>query len=189
VTPCNRHGLALLIWAACIAPCFARSPPPEVGTLAPDFRAHNLITGDRVDLAGERGKLVILTFWATWCGPCRRELPMLESAQKLVGKDKLTVFAVNFRETPEAAAAVKKIAKTWQLTLVEDRNGSIAGRYRISAVPHLFIIGRDGQILAEHLGYGDSSLDELVSDINSALSQPSARPEVAPPEDQAASMP
>jgi hypothetical protein len=73
--------------------------------------------------------------------------------------------------------------------LVEDRNGSIAGRYRISAVPHLFIIGRDGQILAEHLGYGDSSLDELVSDINSALGQPSARPEVAPPEDQAASMP
>ena len=72
---------------------------------------------------------------------------------------------------------------------MEDRNGLIAGRYRISAVPHLFIIGRDGQILAEHLGYGDSSLDELVSDINSALSQPSARPEVAPPEDQAASMP
>jgi thiol-disulfide isomerase/thioredoxin len=177
----------LLICAAYIAPSVALSPAPAVGTLAPDFKARNLITGERVDLATERGKLVILTFWATWCGPCRRELPILERAQQLVGKEKLTVFAVNFRETPEATATVKKFAKTWQLTLVEDRNGLIAGRYRIAGIPHLFMIGREGQIVAEHLGYGDSSIDELVADINSALSAPAAHPEVAPPEDEAAS--
>lgn len=119
---------------------------------------------------------MILTFWATWCGPCRRELPILEGAQKLVGKDKLTVYAVSFKETPQAASAVKKVAATWQINMVDDHNGWIASRYAITAIPHLFIIDRNGKILANHVGYGDRSIDELVSDINEALSEPEPTP-------------
>src|ERR1700675_944122 len=85
----------------------ASSTGPAIGSMAPDFKAHNLVTGEPVPLSSQRGKLVILTFWASWCGPCKRELPILENAQKLIGKDRLTVLAVSFKENPEAAKTIK----------------------------------------------------------------------------------
>jgi thiol-disulfide isomerase/thioredoxin len=109
--------------------------------MAPDFKAHNVVTGHTAPLSSQRGKVVILTFWASWCAPCRRAVPILEKAQRLLGKDKLTVFAVSFKESQQAAG-------------------------------HLFIIGRDGKVLANHLGYGDSTINELVDDINHALAEP-----------------
>jgi thiol-disulfide isomerase/thioredoxin len=60
------------------------------------------MTGEVVPLSSQRGKVVILTFWASRCAPCRRELAILERAQEVVGKDKLTVFAVSYRESPGA---------------------------------------------------------------------------------------
>jgi thiol-disulfide isomerase/thioredoxin len=154
---------------------------PAVGSVAPDFKAHNLLTGETAPLSVQRGKVVILTFWASWCGPCRRELPNLEKAQRIIGKDRLTVLAVSFKEKPEASREIKKLASQWQINMIHDYNGSIAGRYAISAIPHLFIISRDGKVLANHIGYGDRSLDELVADINHAFAEPPAESDVAPP--------
>ena len=66
--------------------------------------------------------------------------------------------------------------------MIDDRNGSIASHYAISAIPHLFIIGRDGKVLANHVGYGDRSLEELVDDINHALTEtPPGEPLDTPP--------
>jgi hypothetical protein len=56
--------------------------------------------------------------------------------------------------------------------VIGDHYGSITSHYAISSIPHLFMIGRDGKILANHIGYGDRSIDDLVSDINAALSEP-----------------
>jgi thiol-disulfide isomerase/thioredoxin len=161
-------GISCLSYAASTSPKLAG---PAIGSMAPDFKAHNSVTGATIPLSSQRGKVVILTFWASWCGPCRRELPILENAQKLVGKDKMTVFAVSFQETPEAAKAITKFAAAWQINVIEDRNGWIASRYSISSIPHLFIIDRAGKILANHLGYGDRTIDDLVTDINQALSE------------------
>jgi thiol-disulfide isomerase/thioredoxin len=145
---------------------------PTVGTIAPDFKVHNLVTGEDVTLSSEHGKVVILTFWASWCGPCKRELPILENAQRAVGKDKLVVFAVSHRDKPEALAAIKKPAANWQINVMTDRNDHVARLYAVSAIPHLFMIGRDGKVVANHLGYGDRTLEELVADINRALAAP-----------------
>ena len=173
--------------AACLSCLFnsaseaAASRGPIVGTLTPDFKAHNLFTGQTIPLSSQRGKIVILTFWASWCGPCCRELQSLEMAQRPIGKDRLTKFAVSFKENSEAARGIRKLASEWQINLVGDRNGYIAGRYGISAIPHLFIIDRDGNVLANRIGYGDRSLDELVDDINHALSgAPPIEPQDAP---------
>jgi thiol-disulfide isomerase/thioredoxin len=143
---------------------------PAIGSIAPDFKARNAVTGAAIPLSSQRGKLVILTFWASWCGPCKRELPILENAQKLIGKDRLTVLAVSFKENPEAAKMIKTFS-AWQINFIEDNNAWIASRYAISSVPHLFIIDRDGKVVANHLGYGDRTIDDLVTDINQALSE------------------
>ena len=147
---------------------------PAVGTIAPDFKVHNLVTREEVSLSSQHGKVVILTFWASWCGPCKRELPILEKAQRLVGKDKLIVMAVSFHDTDDALNALKRPAANWQINVMRDRTGHVASLYSVSGIPHLFMIGRDGKVVANHLGYGDSSLEELVADINSALAAPLA---------------
>jgi thiol-disulfide isomerase/thioredoxin len=180
----RRHLFSLMAGFSCLsytASANAASTGPAVGSIAPDFKAHNAVTRQTTPLSSQRGKVVILTFWASWCTPCRRELPILEKAQQLVGKDKLTVFAVSYRETPQAAASLSKLASTWQVNVIDDPNGRIAGHYAITAIPHLFIIGRNGKVLANHVGYGDRSIDDLVTDINQALSEATpAEPEVTP---------
>jgi thiol-disulfide isomerase/thioredoxin len=160
--------ISLVASLSCLSSAAGATPKstgPAVGSLAPDFKARNAVTGVAMPLSSQHGKLVILTFWASWCGPCKRELPILENAQKRIGKDRLTVFAVSFKENPEAAKTIK-----------------IASRYAISSIPHLFFIDRNGKILATHVGYGDRTIDDLVSDINQALSEsPPVEPEVSPP--------
>jgi thiol-disulfide isomerase/thioredoxin len=154
---------------------------PAIGSVAPDFKARNLVTGEALPLSSQRGKIVILTFWASWCGPCRRELPILEKAQMAVGKDRLTVFAVSFKESPDREREIKKLASTWHISVIEDNNGWIAGHYGITSIPHLFLIDRDGKVVANHLGYGDRSLEELVDDINHALMGSTLTEQDAPP--------
>jgi thiol-disulfide isomerase/thioredoxin len=163
------------ILPAAILACFLHSARastthsgPPVGSTAPDFKAHNMVTGETTTLGALQGKVVIVTFWATWCPPCRRELPILEKAQEIVGKENLTVLAVNHKEKADASAIRRQFA-SWKINVIEDRNDWIAHLYDIKNIPHLFIVGRDGKILANHLGYGNRTIDELVSDINHAL--------------------
>jgi thiol-disulfide isomerase/thioredoxin len=156
------------------ANAFATEAPsgPAVGTIAPDFKARNLVTGEDITLSSQQGKVVILTFWASWCGPCKRELPILENAQRAVGKDKLVVFAVSHNDKPEALAAIKRPAAKWQINVMTDSYDHVARLYTVSGIPHLFMIGRDGRVVANHLGYGDRSVEELIADINQALAAP-----------------
>jgi thiol-disulfide isomerase/thioredoxin len=114
----RRFYLSLVAIFACwVHPPIAdaKSEGPAVGSEAPDFKARNVVSGATTTLNSQRGKVVILTFWASWCGPCRRELPLLERAQELVGKDSLTVLAVSFNENPEAASAIKRQAAAWRI--------------------------------------------------------------------------
>jgi peroxiredoxin len=171
------------VLAACVACCagtvavYAARESPAPGSLAPDFTARDIVSNARVRLSEAQGKLVFVTFWATWCAPCRSELPILENVQKKLGKDKAAVYAISFQETA-APRGLRDFVKDhkWQLTLLEDPNGRIAQQYGIAAIPHLFIIGRDGRILAVHTGYGQGSIQELVDEINAALRTSSDAP-------------
>lgn len=142
---------------------------PPVGSIAPEFTVRNALTGEEMPLSSQHGKVVVLTFWATWCPSCRQELPVLERIQEIVGKDNLCVLAVNYREHPDAWRPLKKLAANWGLTLIDDHSGSIAGHYKVSLIPHLFIIDREGRVLANHLGYGTSMNTELAAEVNRAL--------------------
>jgi hypothetical protein len=76
---------------------------------------------------------------------------------------------VSYRERAEAAQEIQKLASAWQINMVVDSFGSIASHYAISSIPHLFIISRDRTVLANHIGYANRTLKELVDDINHAL--------------------
>lgn len=163
-------ALALSLAATCT---YAGSPAPqtpEVGAVAPDFTTTELMTGHAVHLSEQHGKLVFLSFWATWCAPCRKELPVLNNVQKLVADRGGVVYAVSFAERA-STFDLKRIFRSaqWRLTPLMDPGGKIAALYGISTIPHLFIIGRDGTILAINSGYGDRSPEELATEINAAL--------------------
>jgi thiol-disulfide isomerase/thioredoxin len=170
-----KHYFSLLwtLFCGCALGATAVPSGPAVGTIAPDFKVHNIVTREDVTLSSQHGKVVILTFWASWCGPCKRELPILESAQRAVGKDNLVVFALSYHDTDEALAAISRSAVKWQINVMRDRTAQVARLYAVSGIPHLFMIGRDGRVVANHVGYGDRTLDELIADINSALAAPS----------------
>jgi len=177
--PRSYFSLVLLFCLSYATIASPGSPGPAVGSIAPDFSAPNLLTGETIPLISQRGKVVILAFWNSWCGSCRRELPLLEKAQTLIGRDRLTVFAVSFPEDPAAVGSIRKLASTWQINMIEDGDGVIASRYSIATIPHLFIIGSDGKVLANNVGYGDRTLHALIDDINHALAgTPPAEPPI-----------
>ena len=172
---------ACSILCAGVVPTQAATKPLAVASIPPDFTAKNAVTGERIRLSEQHGRTVILTFWGTWCGPCRRELPILEKAQRKLGKDRLVVYAVSFRERPDILRVLRGNARSWNISLIEDRDGWIAGRYAVESIPRLFMIGWDGRVLASHLGYGDSTVDELVADLNRAPQQPKEAPASSEP--------
>jgi peroxiredoxin len=146
---------------------------PEIGAPAPDFTAENYVTGEKVRLSAQRGKIAVVTFWATWCAPCREELPNLEKLQRYLGKEKIAVLAINFQDSPETIRRLKSNAKQagWNINMLLDPNGRIAHQYDVKAIPRMYLIGKDGKIRATHVGFGDGSLEEMVDELNAVLGE------------------
>jgi thiol-disulfide isomerase/thioredoxin len=122
---------------------------PAAGEVAPDF-SYTLTDGTTVRLSDLRGKRVIVNFWATWCLPCREEMPLFEAALAREGDD-LVVLAVNRNETP--AAIEGYAAETGvRLPLIADSAGAIGDRYAVTSLPITYFINRDGTVSVRHFG-------------------------------------
>ena len=126
-----------------------QSSAPTVGEVAPDFFL-SLLDGTQRHLSDYRGKPVLVNFWATWCAPCREEMPLIQSKYKETQKD-LVVLGVNF---DEPADMVKKFASDLNLTfpILLDPGGKISAVYHVNGYPTTFFIDADGIIRAEHIG-------------------------------------
>ena len=112
---------------------------------------------------------MVVTFWATWCPPCLKELPVLERLQRRLGPDLIRVIAVNHRESKKKFRLIKKAFNDSPITLTYDKGNRISKKYGIKAIPHLVIIGKDGKISYQVRGYGEDSIDMLVEEINQHL--------------------
>jgi peroxiredoxin len=122
----------------------------DVGNLAPTFEA-TTDTGETLALGRLRGQVVLLNFWATWCGPCRLEMPEFQKTYEALAGDGLTIVAVNNRETVEDVTGFRE---EYDLTfpLVMDEQGDIQDIYGVMMYPSTYVIGRDGRIIARHFG-------------------------------------
>jgi len=121
---------------------------PQKGFLAPDFTLPN-IDGGQVTLGDLRGKIVLVNFWATWCPPCRAELPAIQEAYQ--NSDNLVVLGLNFQESPQD---VKSLVAFEGLTfpVLLDEGGSVALKYRARGLPTSFFVDPQGIITAVHIG-------------------------------------
>ncbi|HEV2701697.1 MAG TPA: TlpA disulfide reductase family protein [Steroidobacteraceae bacterium] len=119
-------------------------------------------------LSDYRGKVVIVSFWASWCAPCRKELGVLAAIQKVATRDKVVVFSVNWQEDAQHFQDIKRFFKDQHLdlNLISDEGNYIGRQYGVTAIPHMVIIGRDGRIAAVHIGYGEGEIPLLASEIN-----------------------
>jgi peroxiredoxin len=127
---------------------------------APDFNLRDS-NGGIASLSGYRGNLVLLNFWATWCGPCREEMPSMEQLSRNFGGQGFAVIAVNQREN---AARVNKFMKTHGLnfTIPLDTDGRVAASYRVYGIPVTYLIDGNGQAIGMMSGSRDWASRDVV---------------------------
>jgi len=125
--------------------------------------------GNKINLDDLKGKLVIITFWASWCPPCLKELPYLETIQTKLGLDKIKVIAINYKESRKKYWHIRKRLSDLTLTLTHDKKGYLAKKYGVNTLPNLFIIGKDGKLAYHAVGYGDHSIKKIIKIINQQL--------------------
>jgi peroxiredoxin len=157
--------IAVLTWLA-VSQAVA---VPNAGDKAPEF-AGTTYDGQTVSVSTYAGKVVVLSFWASWCAPCRKELPILEGVQLTAGKERLQVVAVNI----ESSEVFRKIApkmQAVQMLVASDAGAQAQRSYGVSGIPHMVIIGRDGHVIRVHRGYSDAGVDDAIDDLNRALAQ------------------
>jgi len=161
--------LVLVAGVASIAAWAGEIRRPEIGDTPPPLLGKDS-KGNPIDLAQYRGKVVIVTFWASWCGPCRKELPVLAHFQRVVGRDALEVIAINFQESKaDFNAVIRRNRREVDLTYVFDGKGSLSHQYQVNAVPNMFIIDPQGRVAHVHVGYSESALPKIVDEIVALL--------------------
>lgn len=138
----------------------ATVPAPVVGAPAPDFSLKT-VDGESIRLSELRGKVVAVNFWATWCAPCRLEMPDLQSRAEQF-PDRLVVLGVNFAETAEEVAAFREEVGV-DFPLLLDPEADVQRLYRVLGYPTTFFVDEQGTIRFQHIGLmSGGQLDEYL---------------------------
>lgn len=140
-----------------------RTPQPAVDYPAPDFTLTTL-AGDTFDLSEAQGRPIVLNFWATWCGPCQRELPTLQAAAERYG-DRVLIIGVDQGESPETVQSyVDQLGLTFPIPM--DAEFAVSELYNVRGLPTTFFIDPQGVIRQMWLGEMNSiTLAEGVAEI------------------------
>lgn len=138
----------------------ADNPKPAIGTVSPDFKLQSIL-GDEVILNQFKGSPVLINFWATWCQPCKIEMPYIQNRFEQYTPN-LVVLAVNF---DEPVATVQKFVREQNLTfdVLLDSGGHIQELYQIRGYPATYFVDAEGIIRVIHIGFmSESQLDEYL---------------------------
>ena len=124
--------------------------------------------GDRINIDNLRGKVVLVDFWASWCPPCKRSIPILNEIQERYDSDQVVFLGVNVEDDlhSNAVASVHR-ALGAEFPSVQDRDGALRRTYKVSSLPTLFVVGPDGEI--EDAAVGVPRQDRLIDTIDGLL--------------------
>lgn len=175
-------GLALGAWA--LSRFGGPAERVAVGERAPDFRVLDLATGDSVDLREHyKGKVTLVNIWATWCIPCRQEMPSMQQAWVQLKDHGFAIAAVSVDEG--SSEPVTQFAQELGLTfdILHDRSGRIQQTYQTAGVPESFLLDGDGVIIKRVIGAHDWSSPANIALIERSLGiEPSDTVIVSPEE-------
>ena len=164
--------ISVVVSGLVMAGCSAGSAPaqaPQVGSLAPDFQLQEL-NGQLVSLSNLRGKPVLLNFWASWCGPCRFEMPFIQEIfEDREWADKgLAILAINIGESH---ATVKEFMEGGELSfpVLLDTSKNVALEYNIRGIPATFFIDKNGIIQDMKIGAFSSKAEIEWRLVNSII--------------------
>ena len=148
---------------------------PLAGKAAPDFKLP-MLEGDDFALSDNKGKVIVLDFWATWCGPCVKSLPGLIEAMAEFPTEEVAFIAVNQGESKDQ---VKKFltARQWKMPVGFDSDQKVGGKFGVQGIPHTVVIGRDGSVAFTKTGYEADGDKKIAEAVKKALEAPRPKTE------------
>jgi cytochrome c biogenesis protein CcmG/thiol:disulfide interchange protein DsbE len=161
--------LALLVWKV------AHNESTHLGSqlaagkhpVAPNFRLPRIGAAGKVELAALKGKAVVINFWASWCHPCKQEVPRLEAASRQWAGKGVVFIGIDAQDfVGDAKRFADKAGITY--TIVHDAPGKSVDDYGVTGFPETFFVGRNGKLVGTHVE-GAVSADELARNIPLAL--------------------
>ena len=166
--------LALLPASSALAQFDFDPPPPlPAGTPAPAFKTQTM-GGKPLSLKSLRGKVVLLDYWATWCGPCQAATPTLEALYKKFGPQGLKVVGLSV-DDPRSVAGVKPFMKHFGMTYLVSAspfaNNQAQAAYHVHGIPSQFLIDKKGIVRWSQSGYSESEGRELAPMIKRLLAE------------------
>lgn len=165
---CVARWMTLVV--ACVL-AMAAQASPEIGDVPPDLLGKTP-DGEEIRISDHRGKVVVVSFWASWCPHCRKQFPALDYLQKQVDPSRMRVVVVNFKEDTSTYRAVRRQARDSVVTWTHDRSGEVSDAYGVNSVPHTFVIDKAGLVANVRNGYSDQSLEEMAAVLNELLAEP-----------------
>jgi len=158
--------LALTILTA-VATMTAAAATLQTGAPAPAFQL-NSNAGKPLALADFRGQIVLLNFWASWCGPCRQEMPILEQLNRQYHGKGVTLLGVNVE--PDSAAAVQWLKATpVTFPILFDTDSKVSSLYEVAGMPNTVIIDRKGLVRYIHRGYTAGAENDYLNQIRALI--------------------
>jgi len=156
-------GLGVMLWVCCAGVAAQELTPWTNGpTPLLDLTDQR---GIHHTLTAYRGRVVLVNFWATWCEPCREEMPALQALQNKIGQERFVVLAVNYGESPEK---VQQFVNTLPVDfpMLLDRHTEAAKAWQVRILPTSFVLGQDGRIRYGAVGildWGDAQIVKLLT--------------------------
>ncbi len=160
-----KNRIAALLTAALViaVPAAGAGPSGPAPQFTLDSRA-----GPKISLAQYKGQVVMLNFWASWCGPCRQEMPLLESIYKKYNKLGFTLIGVNVEPDSKAAEGFLKQTAV-SFPVIYDKDSTVSKAYDVAGMPSTVIIDRKGNIRVLHRGYKPGDENEYLDSIRTLV--------------------
>jgi cytochrome c-type biogenesis protein len=163
------HSVALMVVIACTGDDDGHARPPEIGQPVPAYRTISL-TGDSVSLDQARGRVVLLNVWATWCHPCREEIPILQALHERYASRGLELVGVSVDARGEEET-IREFARDFKMTypLWLDPDERVQSTFLAIGVPATFLIDREGVLRWRHVGPVRANDTTLMRELERAL--------------------